>query len=117
MQTVIIFCIYKKKKKLSQLNNQTIIPMQKNIFRALFTTPLNENGLTNFYIPGFRGIIMEKIIDYAYKRTFEISPEDAYELLICSEYCLISGLVKKCCDFIIGMLTPANCVGLMLFAR
>ena len=43
---------------------------------------------------------LEALIDYAYTGSIEISPENVLQLLVCSNYVDMGGLLKDCCDFL-----------------
>ena len=61
---------------------------------------------------------MEKLISFAYLRDVrEINDGNVYEMYATSDYFGMMGLMKYCVDYMINMLKPENCVGLMLMGR
>lgn len=85
-------------------------------FRATFTTSLNA-GRTNVLVPGIGAAIMQRIIDYAYLRKCGIDEQCVHELFVVADYVAMVGLMRQCIGFMVKMLRPENCIGLMLFAR
>jgi hypothetical protein len=60
---------------------------------------------------------MSLILEYAYMRSVDINQENVCTLLVSANYFSVLGLFEFCCDFLKNMLTPENCIGIMLFAR
>jgi hypothetical protein len=60
---------------------------------------------------------MSLILEYAYMRSVDINQENVCALLVSADYLSVLGLFELFCDFLESMLTPENCIGIMLFAR
>jgi kelch-like protein 10 len=84
---------------------------------ALFTTPLHCIERTDVLLPGVTSETMSLILEYAYMRSVDINQENVCTLLVSADYLSVPGLLELCCDFLKSMLTPENCIGIMLFAR
>lgn len=91
--------------------------------RALFTTTLNQNESNpintnnNITIPGIDSMVFKKIIDYAYLRKCYLTEDSVYEIFVIADYVGMIGLIKICEKFLLQILTPTNCISIMLFAR
>jgi kelch-like protein 10 len=84
---------------------------------ALFTTPLHCIQRTDVLLPGVTSETMSLILEYAYRRSVDINQENVRTLLVSADYLSVPGLLELCCDFLKSILTPENCIGIMLFAR
>lgn len=60
---------------------------------------------------------MEQIINYAYLRQCEFDEINVHEMFAIADYCGVSGLMRRCIDFMIKILAPHNCISLMLFGK
>ena len=69
------------------------------------------------YIPGIGGDVMSLIIAYVYKRKCNITDDNVFELMTIADYVGMVGLIKQCVKYLVGMLKPQNCIGIMLFGR
>lgn len=105
------------------LPSATVLPVHRAIlcassdyFRAAFTSNLNGGG-ANLRVPGIRAPIMRRLIDYAYLRRCALDERCVHELFAMADYVGMCGLMRQCLAFMVDMLRPENCVGLMLFGR
>lgn len=117
-------------RKLGQLTDATIkvenqsFPIHRAIlstcspyFRALFTNEFFNTNRQEVVIPGVSADIMRIIVDYAYTRHVEVTPENVETLLPAADQFHVIGIVKECCDFLTSELAPENCIGIHKFAR
>ncbi|XP_022304667.2 kelch-like protein 10 [Crassostrea virginica] len=102
----------------------TEFPIHRNImsacspyFRTLFTNDLFDTNTREVVIPGVSADVMSLLIDYAYTRDAEVTAENVEFLLPAADQFHVLGLVKLCCDYLIGELSPENCIGIRQFAR
>ncbi|XP_055685556.1 kelch-like protein 10 [Lutzomyia longipalpis] len=99
--------------------HRVILCLKSNYFLSLFTNPLKHNGKgsNEFFIPGIRREIMEKILQFIYTEMLEFEYDEIFELLTVADYFLIDGLTEQCRDFLKNTLNPKNCVKIFLFAE
>lgn len=83
----------------------------------MFTTTLNSREKTDVILPDVKAESMNYVIRYAYLRDADIRAENVCRLLVTADYLSITGMMELCCDFLRRALAPANCLGIMLFAR
>ncbi|XP_049947717.1 kelch-like protein 10 [Schistocerca serialis cubense] len=86
-------------------------------FRTLFTTKLHTVCKTDVLIPGVTTEEMRLILDYAYLRPLPLNEANVYRMLVVADYLCVTGLHDLCTDLLISMLSPSNCIHIMLFAR
>lgn len=85
-------------------------------FKALFTTSITDEN-SNVYISGISKMAMQNILDFAYLRECQLDENNVYEMITISDYVGMMGLVKNCCDFMISILRPENCIEIHLFSK
>lgn len=61
--------------------------------------------------------MLQKLLIYIYLRELDLNETNVYSLLVIADYLSILGLLNLCCNYLKKMLTPKNCIGIMLFAR
>lgn len=61
--------------------------------------------------------MLQKLLLYVYLRKLEINEDNVYSLLTTADYLSILGVLELCCKFLENILTPKNCIGVVLFAR
>jgi kelch-like protein 10 len=84
---------------------------------ALLITPLHCIERTDVLLPGVTPETMSLKLEYAYIRSVDIIQENVCMLVVSADYLSVLGLLELCCDFLKSMLTPENCIDIMLFAR
>ncbi|KAL6114828.1 klhl10 [Pungitius sinensis] len=70
---------------------------------------------TVFHIPGVSPHAMQLIIEFAYTGSIAVTEENVQELLLAADQLNVMGVVRSCCDFLLGLLCPRNCVGIFQF--
>lgn len=60
---------------------------------------------------------MNLLLEYAYLRTLDINNDNVCQLLITADYLNIIGVLDLCCNYLTENLVPANCIGILRFAR
>lgn len=83
----------------------------------MFTTVLPSKDNKEYFLPSISSSMMTIILDYAYLRTLEINDENVCKLLKTSDYLIILGIRKLCCDYLKQNLVPENCIGITKFAK
>ena len=68
-------------------------------------------------IPGVSAEIMGLIIDYAYTREAEVTPDNIECLLPAADQFHVLGLVKMCCEYLQSEMSSENCIGIRIFAK
>ncbi|XP_062552489.1 kelch-like protein 10 [Armigeres subalbatus] len=96
--------------------HRAILGSCSDYFRTLFTTSLPSEK-DQISIVGIRGLIMERIIKYAYLRKLEISEEDMFEMYAASDFLGMTSLQGRCIQYIKSVLRTDNCVKVMLYGR
>ncbi|XP_075040232.1 kelch-like protein 10 [Mixophyes fleayi] len=84
-------------------------------FRALFTSNWNSTEKRLYNIPGISPDMMKLIIEYAYTRTVLITRDNVENLLVAADQLNVVGIVRACCEFLIGQLCLENCIGICKF--
>lgn len=97
--------------------HRAIMSASSPYFRALFTNSLDSMEKREVEIHGVTADIMQIIIDYAYTRRARIDQTNVERLLPAADQFLVHGLVRGCCDFLVGELEAGNCIGIFNFAR
>lgn len=86
-------------------------------FRALFTNELFNTNRREVVIPGVSAEVMRIIIDYAYTRHVDVTPDNVEMLLPAADQFHVIGIIKACCDFLTAELAAENCIGIYKFAK
>lgn len=97
-------------------------PIHRNVmsacspyFKSLFTkTNTHRKEIT---IPGVTEEAVRLLIDFAYRRTVDISPHNVEILLPVADQFHVTGLLKLCSEFLYRHLTHENCLGILRFAK
>ncbi|XP_037046582.1 kelch-like protein 10 isoform X2 [Bradysia coprophila] len=71
---------------------------------------------TMIRISGISDYVMDKIIDYAYLRSCDLTEENVFEILVVADYLALKSLMNYCIQWIVDHLKPENCVNVMRFA-
>lgn len=96
--------------------HRAILGSCSDYFRTLFTTSLPSEK-DHISIGGIRGMIMERIIKYAYLRELDISEEDMFEMYAAADFLGMPSLQERCIQYIKSVLRTENCVRVMLYGQ
>lgn len=96
--------------------HRAILGSCSDYFRTLFTTSLPSKK-DHISIDGIRGVIMDRIIKYAYLRELDISEKDMFEVYAAADFLGMASLQERCIQYIKGVLHTDNCVQIMLYGR
>ncbi|XP_043470677.1 kelch-like protein 10 [Leptopilina heterotoma] len=97
--------------------HRAILSACSTYFRALFTTTLHSHEQTDVLLPGVSSYTMNLLLEYAYLRTLDINNDNVCQILITADYLNIIGVLDLCCNYLTENLVPANCIGILRFAR
>ncbi|XP_017775933.1 PREDICTED: kelch-like protein 10 [Nicrophorus vespilloides] len=97
--------------------HRAILCSCSSYFKAVFTTTLHGKNKTNILLPGVSPDMMKLLINYAYLRKLDITPENVYKIIATADYLSILGILDMCCEYLERTITPTNCVGIMQFAK
>ncbi|KAK8786872.1 hypothetical protein V5799_023357 [Amblyomma americanum] len=86
-------------------------------FRALFGSPLNKVARTEVLVPGVSKATMSIIVEFAYKRVTWVGYDNVESLLEAADYLCVMGMVKDCCDFLLSIMSPENCISIHNVAK
>ncbi|KAH7966654.1 hypothetical protein HPB49_018274 [Dermacentor silvarum] len=86
-------------------------------FRALFGSPLNKVPRTEVLVPGVSKATMAIIVEFAYKRVTWVGCDNVENLLEAADYLCVMGMVKDCCDFLLSIMAPENCISIHNVAK
>ncbi|XP_040214883.1 kelch-like protein 10 [Rana temporaria] len=86
-------------------------------FRTLFSERWTKTGKNVYHIPGIAADMMRLILLYAYTNAISISSENVEDLFMAADQFNILGLQWRCSDFLVGHLSPENCVGIGRFSN
>ena len=86
-------------------------------FRAAFTTLLHNKNETKVQIPGVSSEMMHILLNYAYLRKLDLNKNNVFDVLITADYLSMLGALEMCCKYLESILSPKNCIGILLFAR
>ncbi|KAH6937901.1 hypothetical protein HPB50_005035 [Hyalomma asiaticum] len=86
-------------------------------FRALFGCRLNKATRTEVLVPGVLKPTMAIIVEFAYKRITWVGCDNVENLLEAADYLCVMGMVKDCCDFLLSIMIPENCISIHNVAR
>ncbi|KAH7961467.1 hypothetical protein HPB52_009288 [Rhipicephalus sanguineus] len=86
-------------------------------FRALFGSPLYKSLRTEVLVPGVSKATMAIIVEFAYKRVTWVGCDNVENLLEAADYLCIMGMVKDCCDFLLSIMAPENCISIHNVAK
>ncbi|KAL1471951.1 hypothetical protein MTO96_039645 [Rhipicephalus appendiculatus] len=86
-------------------------------FRALFGSPLNKVRRKEVLVPGVSKATMAIIVEFAYKRVTWVGCDNVESLLEAADYLCVMGMVKDCCDFLLSIMAPENCISIHNVAK
>ena len=86
-------------------------------FRALFTNGMDETDHREVFIPGIAADMMGIIVEYAYTRNANVTPENVERLLPAADQFHVLGLVKACSQFLENQINVDNVIGIRNFAK
>ncbi|KAL3219385.1 hypothetical protein MRX96_030404 [Rhipicephalus microplus] len=81
-------------------------------FRALFGSTFNKVRRKEVLVPGVSKETMAVIVEFAYKRVTWVGCENVEQLLEAADYLCVMGMVKDCCDFLLSIMVPENCISI-----
>ncbi|XP_055641436.1 kelch-like protein 10 [Toxorhynchites rutilus septentrionalis] len=96
--------------------HRAILSSCSDYFRTLFTTAVPSEK-DHISIAGIRGIIMGRVIKYAYLRECEVSEGDMFEMYAAADYLGMGGLQERIIEFIKSVLRTHNCIVIMMYGR
>ncbi|XP_068170709.1 kelch-like protein 10 [Antennarius striatus] len=82
-------------------------------FEALFCRHAGDR--THFTIPDVSADMMQVIVDFAYSGSVSVTEENIQDLLIATDYLIVTDIVEACNNFLLEHLTPENCIGVRRF--
>uniref|UniRef100_A0A8C9SZ55 Kelch like family member 10 n=1 Tax=Scleropages formosus TaxID=113540 RepID=A0A8C9SZ55_SCLFO len=85
-------------------------------FRALFTSDWCDTQMAVYSFPGVSPEVMRLIVEYAYTCAVPVTPDNVERLLAAADHFNVMGVVRECCRFLEGQLSPDNCIGVYKFA-
>ncbi|KAK7861883.1 hypothetical protein R5R35_002850 [Gryllus longicercus] len=97
--------------------HRPILSACSSFFRAIFTTKIHDSPETDIALPGVHSALFSLILDYAYLRKVKITDDTVCQLLVTADYLCVVGVLRACCEYLVKILSPYNCIGIMLFAR
>ncbi|XP_073447454.1 kelch-like protein 10 [Aquarana catesbeiana] len=83
-------------------------------FRALFSRRWSNKIV--YDIPGITPDMMRLILQYAYTTKVSINSNNVQDLFLVADQFNILGLKWRCSDFLIGRLSPENCINISRFS-
>lgn len=86
-------------------------------FKAMFTSTMQESGRDEVILRDVDGDGLKLIISYVYSSKLVITGENAQGLLSTASLLGLPNVVSTCARYISKHITPANCLGILKFAR
>ncbi|KPP56375.1 hypothetical protein Z043_126011 [Scleropages formosus] len=83
---------------------------------ALFTSDWCDTQMAVYSFPGVSPEVMRLIVEYAYTCAVPVTPDNVERLLAAADHFNVMGVVRECCRFLEGQLSPDNCIGVYKFA-
>ncbi|XP_065304431.1 kelch-like protein 10 [Dermacentor albipictus] len=86
-------------------------------FRALFSSHLSSGGRCEVLVQGVSSEALAIIVEFAYKRITWVGCDNVERLLKAADYLCVMGMIKDCCDFLLSIMTPENCLSIHNLAK
>ncbi|XP_064454947.1 kelch-like protein 10 [Ornithodoros turicata] len=86
-------------------------------FRALFASMLHGRPRADVVVPGVSKATMAIIVEFAYKRVTWVGCDNVESLLEAADYLCVVGMIKDCCDFLVSIMAPENCISIHNVAK
>ncbi|KAL3190461.1 hypothetical protein MRX96_019979 [Rhipicephalus microplus] len=86
-------------------------------FRALFSAHISSRGLCEVLVRGLSSEALAIIVEFAYKRITWVGCDNVESLLEAADYLCVMGMVKDCCDFLLSIMAPENCISIHNMAK
>ncbi|KAH8009371.1 hypothetical protein HPB51_015694 [Rhipicephalus microplus] len=84
---------------------------------ALFGCRKIKETRSEALIPGVIKQTMAIIVEFAYKRMTRVDCDNVESLLEAADYLCVMGIIKDCCDFLVSIMTPENCISIRNVAK
>ncbi|KAL3853646.1 hypothetical protein ACJMK2_017176 [Sinanodonta woodiana] len=97
--------------------HRAVMASCSHYFKSLFTSELHETSQTDIKINGVSAETMELLIQYAYLKELQLTPENIEDIFAASDRFNILGLLNDCVAFISLNLTAENCIGVLRFSQ
>ncbi|KAK8786871.1 hypothetical protein V5799_023356 [Amblyomma americanum] len=86
-------------------------------FRALFSSRLNRQNQSEVVVYGVSSEALATVVEFAYKRITWVGCENVERLLKAADYLCVLGMLKDCCDFLLSIISPENCISIHSVAK
>ncbi|CAN7997987.1 unnamed protein product [Ixodes pacificus] len=86
-------------------------------FRALFASPIHGSARQEVLVPGVSKATLAIIVEFAYKRVTWVGCDNVESLLEAADYLCVMGMVKDCCEFLVSIMAPENCISIHNVAK
>nr|XP_037285013.1 kelch-like protein 10 [Rhipicephalus microplus] len=97
--------------------HKVIMATCSEYFRALFGCRKIKETRSEALIPGVIKQTMAIIVEFAYKRMTRVDCDNVESLLEAADYLCVMGIIKDCCDFLVSIMTPENCISIRNVAK
>ncbi|XP_077512183.1 kelch-like protein 10 [Amblyomma americanum] len=97
--------------------HRAIMATSSEYFRALFGRRLSKAERAEALVPGVLKPTMAIIVEFAYRRVTWVGCDNVESLLEAADYLCIMGMIKDCCDFLLSIMTPENCISIHNVAK
>ncbi|KAL1469751.1 hypothetical protein MTO96_040873 [Rhipicephalus appendiculatus] len=97
--------------------HKVIMASCSEYFRALFGFRMSKVARSEALVPGVLKHTMAIIVEFAYKRITWVGFDNVESLLEAADYLCIMGVIKDCCDYLVSIMTPENCISIRNVAK
>ncbi|KAL1443536.1 hypothetical protein MTO96_045971 [Rhipicephalus appendiculatus] len=97
--------------------HKVIMASCSEYFRALFGCRKSKAARSEALVPGVLKQTMAIIVEFAYKRITWVGFDNVENLLEAADYLCVMGVIKDCCDYLVSIMTPENCISIRNVAK
>ncbi|KAH7962662.1 hypothetical protein HPB52_017352 [Rhipicephalus sanguineus] len=97
--------------------HKAIMASCSEYFRALFGCSKSKAARSDVLVPGVLKQTMAIIMEFAHKRIAWVRCDNVESLLAAADYLCVMAIIKHCCDFIVSIMTPENCISIHNIAK
>ncbi|XP_063218282.1 kelch-like protein 10 [Bacillus rossius redtenbacheri] len=98
--------------------HRVILSAVSPYFRLVFTNTIDgKQSLDREKSVDLPGRLLEILLEHAYTGACRVAADNVQELLPAADRYSFGEVVQRCCHFLLRELTPANCLGVLRFAR
>ncbi|XP_051893729.1 kelch-like ECH-associated protein 1A [Pristis pectinata] len=97
--------------------HRLVLAASSPVFRAMFTSNLQEHQASEVKLEGIEPRVMECLIEFAYTSLVSVDEQCVQQLMLASSMYQVEGVINACSDFLVKNMDSSNVIGICHFAE